>query len=766
MAIDNYILSFDLSKSVSQVEELEKSFTNLSKSIGDVSKISTDFAKLERTLTSINTLLDTNIRKAKQFFSVFKSGLSSSLKYVSDIDKTLLSINKSASEIGGGSVEGLEKKIGEGASSSDSRSAEEIATSALQKAEQALKLAAKSIKEAEKVVGEIGSFEKMVGDIINSEVRGAKSKISGILGNIGGGGIIGGGIFGSIISMIVLGITEKQRLGAERGEMLNIFEATNDVFTKKGQEVVSNMAKFAEEAQFKFAIGRKEVQSVVKQLVDIGFSSKAIGKQYNDDIYSVNNNIVNMTLSLDKHLGLATGTSMQGVVELITKYGESIDTAGAKYKRLALAAQESGIGIGKFIEGVMSGSSAMAQYGIEVKDVEQLLVKIKGHYEGMGLDEKQAGDVAVSATKGITGGLANLGEGWKALVAKKMFPEMETISAMQKLQDGMARISEGARSGFLIDMAKAYFEIVKDRAGSYGSEEERRAKMIASFKEGGSMSHTEATAFHDVAEKLEKGHKLSEAEQKTLDAWGKSFETEGKQLTDLQKNQRELIRDLAKIGDGLLKILTGILGVLIMGFKSLPTIAYSAFKFFSGEKDEAVNVLSEFSKVMELQYSSIVDGVGDVFSGVSGLTGTLGDVLKDIGANNLLEAIKTGPFGVKSREEKAKDEVVEAENELKDLEDRITREKEGSGGVMSSLSRFFSSGLGGASGEKREALRDSIKQDAIDKVNKAYQNLYDTTKEKEKLELPVVPEKVNVTGKIDSQATKKANDKINNSQVN
>jgi len=157
------------------------------------------------------------------------------------------------------------------------------------------------------------------------------------------------------------------------------------------------------------------------------------------------------------------------------------------------------------------------------------------------------------------------------------------------------------------------------------------------------LGNQQATALYDVAEKLEKGTKIEELSQKEQEALRKSFVTEGKQLTELQKTQRSLIEGLSQIGQGLIKILTGLLGTLIVGIKNLPG-AISAAILSITNPEAGFKALEAIGKRIDNQLEGMGEGVKLVVAGGTKVGSTLGNAMGDVGSK-LMSAIKEPAVG-------------------------------------------------------------------------------------------------------------------------
>ena len=684
---DQYILSFDLSEINRQVSELQNSYKVLADSFsGSSTEVQDKLSVIEDNVTRINTSLNDSFTSMDQFYEKMLGNLKNTIDYFKQLEEYSLSVSENLTKLNDIDLAKLKSGTGDPDDTAQERIAaidpeeggsrfrmsmeisaetDEMAEEALGKAEKAIQSAQKALKEAQESQNLIVSTTKKLTNTIKQEVKSGKGAMMGIASR-GTMGIVGGGLLTGLIGMMILGVKEKQRMGAERGEMVNVFEAIGDAFTKESRKAVGWFARFAEHAQWYFGIGRKEIQSVVKQMVDAGYQADEILTDFSAKVTDVEANVTSLTIGIDKHLNAATGTSMNKVISLVENYGDELDEAADKYKRLAFEAQRSGMGVGKFVDAIMAGSSALTQYGIEMEDVVQVMGKLQDYYESMGLTKQFAGGQAAQAVKGIVGGIAGLDEGTMAALAQRMFGALglNAIEAIQMFKEGAARVASGQDKDFLIEAATTLRDMAEEASGG------RRAVGIR-FLESRGLNNQQATALYDVADKLEKGTRIDELSVQEQEMLRKAFVTEGKQLSELQKTQRSLIKGLSKIGEGLLKVLTGLLGTIIVGIKSLPAAIKAAVTYITDpsagkEQFEALeNALSE-------QLSGIGDGASLMYEGGKQTAGALGDALGDIGTK-LEKAVKFDPGGIWAAMGDTLDQATDAisqimsENEARDL---------------------------------------------------------------------------------------------------
>jgi hypothetical protein len=445
-------------------------------------------------------------------------------------------------------------------------------------------------------------------------------------------------IRGALTAMI-LGYSERNRQQAERGEVLNVMEATGErLFTKPIQKATRQFSAFQEKAQFYYGIGRKEIQGVMKQMVDSGYSANEMLERYDKKLGEVGKNTVTLTLGLDKHLNLASGTSMQHIMKLTSEYGDTLKEASNNIVLLSRTAQQSGAGINRFIDSVMSGSAALTQYGVDLKDVVNLTSQLEKHYTEMGLGKQFAGQLATSAMQGITSGISGFDQATKMRLGGMISPGKEGFAALQSFEEGWQAVRTGEDKGRLVKTLNAMRELQEEVVGGAP-----RETKIQFWKERG-LSSLGATTFVDEAAKgsFDRLNNNSEEANKTWKGLKDAFKTESEQVSELQKDQRDIIKGLARAGEGLLQLVGGLLGVVITGIRSMPALVAWAVEMIKplGDKAKANRIMDAIIATQDKQFAAVSAGA-DKFGVASGdLRETALEKIFKVLGSNLKSAVK------------------------------------------------------------------------------------------------------------------------------
>jgi len=657
-----YILSFNLDEVSTQVAGVGRSYTELGDTIRGISRaVQDDVESLDQKLSGVSSTLGLLTSSLDLTFSTLDLRLTETSHLLEDIAKHSQTISEnfanipetfaapggdpSKDTVGGRTADVLGgAAVGGALAGGDTDAATEAIEAIKAEAESAVKEIQKQLNSLDDAQSKMKDQIGGIAGIVSKELKSAKGGVMSLVSR-GSAGVIGGGIMGAAITAMILGYKEKDRKRMESGEMLNVLEATGDKLfsgpVKKANKWFSN---FQERAQFHLGVGRKEIQANVKQMVDAGFGANEIMEQFDSTLGLVGKNTTTLTLGLDKHLNLASGESMKKVITLTQDYGDSMNDAASNVMNLSLSAQQSGAGISKFIDSVMSGSSALAQYGIDLKEIVNLTSTLEDHYTAMGLDKQYAGQLATSAASGIAQGISGFQTPMKMLMSSKMGLG-EGYEGLQSLEEGWTRVKEGNKPEFFVKMLNAMRQIQEENVGGAS-----RATKIAFWKEQG-QSGPAATAFVDQAAKGDFNQLLDNTKEskETLKGLKKAYQTEGEQLSEIQKDQRDIIDGMASVGKGILQMVSGLIGVIVVGIRSIPAlIDYAINKIIPGGDDAKANRIMDAIDVMQSQqFATIAAGAESFAEASSALKDTIGERIYKVFGENLRSAMNTDLSGFK-----------------------------------------------------------------------------------------------------------------------
>lgn len=633
----DYIISFDFTAFTNQFSQLQRSYTDFGSLIRkvsesasqDISTLSDQTKNLYSDLSRLNLALDAS-------YGAFSSKMRGTVDYLDDLDKKTASISSNMNKMSG---VGLGALVGAGAGlPQDKDTAEERLSDVMpDKGDAGTKDLLGAVEEANKKAdaalsgkteGGAGGGGKAI-SILEKEGAGARKAAASAASQITGGAFGGGGgIIGMLIGFMLLGKMDETRKAAESGEMMNVFEAGFDSLNAAvTQSAIKDLSSFQEIAQKKYGIGRKEVQAVAKDFIDAGIRAKDMMKNVSSSLGEVGEDVVKLSLGVDKLFNMSTGTSSGKIVELMTDYGDTLEEASKKYLRVASAAQESGIGVQKFIDSVYSGSQALKQYGIDLEDVSNVMRTIQKQYESMGLTEEKAGSLAGEGVSNLTTAIQNMSQDKKRELAMVLFPGKDASSALMEFEQGFMRAKEGKDEGFFLQIGAA----MQRKVNSSGSRREDQLEFARAYY---GLNYQGFSAVVDT-----KWGDIKSFGKGSPKGLKESFDVEGKTMSELEKMQYDLIQGLATIGRGILKVLVGILGAVVTGFRMM----YMSTKLSLTDFDSNERIYAEMDRLWSLQTSSLTEGLNDLLSGSDKTLGALGGLFDNI-AHPLAEALKPAPL--------------------------------------------------------------------------------------------------------------------------
>lgn len=608
MPVDQYMLSFNFAEIANQVAVVQGSYTDFGRAVKtSTADIITDFETLtdqitafQNVFTSISSVTDqqylrflSSMKQTSKLFEVFAKNsdvVVQNFEKISGFDFKDLGKESPADRISAvipGGLAGMPGTGAEGAAIAAAKEAQDAADKAVRIAEKA--------RDEVKAIGEEAKEDvKGISAYIQKEMKNARRSMRGIAGTAIPGGIAGGGLIGGLIATMVLGVGEEQRRGKETGELLNVFEAMGNVFSEQGQKMTKWFGGFQQQAQRYWGIAKAQTQAVMKLMVDAGYKSSQIMGDAAEGVYEVQSNVAALSMGLDAYFGLASGASMSSMNELVIEYGDGLKKASNKYTDLMFAAQNSGMGVNKFIDAVKSGSQALTQYGIDVKDVAGALLGVKKHYEDLGMTTQAAGGWAGKGIREVAQGLSAVSS-INVEAMRRRHPEMGYIEAKQALQEGWMEKDKSKRYG---EQIKSIAEFLEEQAPG----DERVQKEILTQVHG--WSYLAASTLMTLKDNVDNQGKLVGATKEQMAELDKAFETQGKTLSDLQKTQHDLIDKLYKVGLSMIQVVTGLTATIVTGFATIPMLV----KALTLKGPDMMKELGKIADINEKQLSFTLAG--------------------------------------------------------------------------------------------------------------------------------------------------------------
>jgi len=570
MQLDQYLLRVDLADLVRDIDAATNAYTDYGKTVKTmISEASDNFGDLQKKLAGVNAeigRLDPEINKSIRSVGSSVSGATRGLGTLSQhserIAQQLKELKASESSAGHPGMQDYNNVMGNAG-----KRAEELkltADSADSSAQESQKRMGAAMKHME-------SKSNALTSAVNTEVKAAKGKMSSIVGGYDQGLLTSGSISGGLISAMIVGVTEPDRLKQWSGELLNVFEATGEsIRGKTTRNATKFYADFQNRAANLMGISRESIQATLKAAVDAGYQVGDIHQQIGIKIDKVGkggksgDSLGAATIALDKHFNLETGTAMKNIVKISQDLGGAIDDNTRKYWKLGFAAQRSGMGISKYVDSVLAGASAMKQYGIELETVADTMQTIQDHYEGMGLSKQYAGARASQVVDGLANTLVNMPKELKAKLGEKM-TGLSGWSARQYIEDGFKRAAAGQDDEFL----QKFYQALYEEVGGGGRD---RAQSIYLMEQLTGADNLTSATLVDLSGKIATSNSLKDLSTKEMKQGREAFTTEGKRISELAKLQFQLKQAISKIGQGLIKILVSLVGVLALLVKGIPAI--------------------------------------------------------------------------------------------------------------------------------------------------------------------------------------------------
>ncbi len=604
----DYLLTFDFSEFTRQMSDVNKSYTDFGAAMRQMmSAVSTNLTDLQKQADTFSTSINKVSMDLDTTYSLLNLHMQESVHILEDIARHGKDIASAMSGAGGGKPGGVSQIA-------------DIYPHMAENAEGSAKLAAETEKTLAAVVASVGKLSKElaefkagttetikdIGGIVEKELKNAGKQAGSAISSMFPVSF-GGGLLAGLIGAMIFGVEYTQKVGAETGEIKNIFAASfsglGDAATKKAMDWFGGESGFQERAKKFYGIGIKETQAAISGFVDAGYASEQFMRTFKKGLGEVGNDLPTMTLALEKHLNLATGSAARNINKMVADFGDTLGQAADKFYKLSFAAQSSGMGISKFIDSVMAGSQAMAQYGIEIEDVAQVMSKLEKHYKEMGLTNQYAGTQAGAALGTVAQGMAGMSDPFTAMLAKERYQDIENpLEASQKYRRGWQRVAEGEDEGFFIQEIKHIVEVARRETGNNAPAMIEYLKTYAGWKE------QYIPAIIEMAPTLKEGVKLDAVRGKQLEAFKNSFKTEGETLTALQKNQNELIQEMAALGKSLLKIVSGLLGTVVVGLASIGRFLQA----MTLPEDQRAEAFNEILSALKTQTDTIKSGLGEI----------------------------------------------------------------------------------------------------------------------------------------------------------
>jgi len=434
----------------------------------------------------------------------------------------------------------------------------------------------------------------------------AKNQVAGI-----GTGVMGlinstplGHAAGGLFGLMLHGEMNRDRLAAEAGEVANIVVAAGGKSTSAATRF---FAGFQEQAEHYFGMSRQEVQGALKTFVEAGVGLEDIMQKQSDALGDAGKNIVTLTLAVDKHFEMASGTSARTVSSMMSDYGMEVSKAGDIYTRLAFAGQQSGMGTQNFMNTVMQASGSLRPFGVSIETMGGALEKLQQRYEALGMPKQLAGTLAGQGMSQMAGGLAGMNATMQSYIGERMGLG-QGLDARMNFRDGMQRLSQGGDAKYSQDMIREVYKAAMEA----GQGDKTQARY---FLEQQGFGFEGSKAIVEMGDEIDKGLDLSKLSVEKQKALSDAFKTEGQRQSEMQKNQYTIMQGMAEVGQGLLQIVTNLVAYGIVFFKGMPMLLMGTEQ----EKRDTLKMMDEFTRGMATGAKRIFGGAQGVAKGAYSL---------------------------------------------------------------------------------------------------------------------------------------------------
>jgi hypothetical protein len=380
----------------------------------------------------------------------------------------------------------------------------------------------------------------------------------------------------------------------------------------------------------------EEVNRVLESMAESGLKYDEAWEDAGQTFKGFGKSVWQVSLGLDKGLGLAVGTSARLNSEFMKASNEGLQSSLGRLVDLGKAAGSTSLGFSGLVGVISQASSAFSLQGGRVGDLSARFFQLrKTVKESLGFGDKsdiRVDELAKTAFSGLTQSLANLPKPVQGALAKQVMAGMgfnpDAVSAYRAMQGMSTGFQFGfgapAKSGMSFQEATLAAVIKTFNLGDKGTSAEDRvatltqitqmpalaAELVAQMLEkgGGKLSQRE------LAQAIEKGNKLSEDAAKvgplTIGAFDK---------------QMEKIKQLMNaISDAMLSVLKVMVKTLGAGFEALVLIAANPL----GDKSQIARsfgiVLSDAGADLGKAFTNVVEkgkGVVKEFGSGLNLTG-------------------------------------------------------------------------------------------------------------------------------------------------
>jgi hypothetical protein len=385
------------------------------------------------------------------------------------------------------------------------------------------------------------------------QLTGVASGVMGLMSSLP----IAGGLFG----LLMYGYSQADRLKAESGEMLNVLVSGGQATS---QPFLNHLSGLGEKFQQFYGISRREVQGIVKEFISGGATIEDLMQTTHRNLGEVGQDVVTMTIGLDKMFELASGSSAKLAQALVEDHGVKLGTAVDQLIRIEFAGSRAGAGVGTFTEFVVKTAGELQNFGIGGESVAASLVSLQERYHTVaGLNVQTSIAYAQLGMSQVSQGVQGLNFGLKSTVGELM-GYGTGFGAATGLQDAIASNDPNQ----LVKLIKALNTLAaRETEGTGGSSNDTIRQRA--YLESIGMGAEGARALTELA-KLHGGRSnLQNLTAKELAEFRETLKTEAQKQSEMTQNIHEVLKGMAGMGQSILKLAADFAGLLIVTIKGM-----------------------------------------------------------------------------------------------------------------------------------------------------------------------------------------------------
>lgn len=479
----------------------------------------------------------------------------------------------------------------------------------------------------EKIRKALAGFDKKYAHVSPEMIAGDIQRGMGSLLGMLTPGIAG---VGGILGLMLWGVAETQKYEAEANRFVQIFDQSVRSYSGKAEQVdrmaAGRLAKVAKDLEISFGATRGELEAAERAFADSGISAGEAGEKITKAYGAQMQSLYELTVGLERHFELASGTAGRQATEFMVKYGYTNKEAADAVVQLNFAGARSGVGISNYTNAIMQATAGVRQLGVNSEQVIGLTEQFQKQYERMGIKHHLAGGEALQATQQILSGLAGLSIGEQVMVAERMGKYGKGFDARAKMVDEFNRMG-GPDRDFLAEFIKAERDIAMEKAGY----DPVLARQMLESKFG----MKGAKALIEVGDQLDAGLSVAQVDQAALKAFAGTFQTEAQKTELFQKFMRQAMEGMRKVGLALFNILTAGFAEMILSIRM--TIA-----MLQGDASAA----GMYAKAMKETFAVFPEAIGSAIEGLGDVATASGQLLDIEGLKQVKKSMEgvTTPF--------------------------------------------------------------------------------------------------------------------------